>query len=392
MDDEVGRNIAPSQFEAAFGEPLAKVLDFSTWVDRDRLPELYAQLTATVTDSVEREKQFISVIREGVLPKLKTRTAAPPQAGLYFATPEQIQRTHDCLLFNGQVEACDANVHGHDSLVLTIHQIGVSLVRYNGADNSWVHRLFRRDMRGLFDNQFEELMNLLEIRERRPGIGIESSRDHLSELVRRGIMDYMERAALLEQSTALWRMGHGDPTPFSLLTGSGYPELLTLSLNMLSKLIEEHKRFVYVASAPNRALLTLGQALQPLEYLVVENMRDQMYDIVSKNRTMGRVQDQALEFVERAGSQILRGLYRASASAPPYVFYAHRDHIHEAALVAIADSTLQLHRGFPTLIDLADATCRNALGADGFTPGIETAYAEANAPFLYQVERASRRL
>jgi hypothetical protein len=76
--------------------------------------------------------------------------------------------------------------------------------------------------------------------------------------------------------------------------------------------------------------------------------------------------------------------------APPQVFYAHADHAHEAALIAIADSVLQEHRGFPMLIDLADTVCGSTFGADSFGALTELAYVEAGAPYQYSPERQTR--
>ncbi len=95
--------------------------------------------------------------------------------------------------------------------------------------------------------------------------------------------------------------------------------------------------------------------------------------------------------MDEVGPQIVIGLYHASRAAPPYMFYAHRDHVHEAALIVMADSVLQEHRGFPMLIDLADTVCRTTFGADSFNAAVQQAYVEAGAPFRYLGERETRR-
>jgi hypothetical protein len=95
-------------------------------------------------------------------------------------------------------------------------------------------------------------------------------------------------------------------------------------------------------------------------------------------------------FVEELGPQIVIGLYRASAQAPVRLFYAHRDFACEAAVIAMADSVLQEHRGFPMLIDLADAVCRATFGSETFNTLIQQAYAESGAPFRYLGERETR--
>lgn len=126
------------------------------------------------------------------------------------------------------------------------------------------HRLFRRDLRMAGGNPTDEALRLLERREQRGGLNQPSRRDTLSELAQRGIMAYAERAILLERSTATWRMGHGDPAPYELITGSGNLDLMIEATNILRKLIEDHQKFVFVASEPtDRLFLTIEQALEP---------------------------------------------------------------------------------------------------------------------------------
>jgi hypothetical protein len=186
-------------------------------------------------------------------------------------------------------------------------------------------------------------------------------------------------------------MGHGSPAPFELITGSGNPEFLQMSLKMLRTLLAQHRRFLFIPSGPAaRALLTLGNALNPLEYMIVDTAYEGMRRVVASNRMLGKVQDEAMQFVDEFGHQILLGVFRASLTAPAYLFYAHCDHVHEAALIALADSVLQAYRGFPMLIDLADTACRNSLGIDTLRPNIDTAFAEAGILFRYDPERSTR--
>ena len=117
-------------------------------------------------------------------------------------------------------------------------------------------------------------MELLEHRERRGGLNQPSQRDSLSELARRGIMAYGERAILLRRSTAPWRMGHGNPAPYELITGSGSLDLMIEATKIIRELVEHHQKFVFVASEPSdRVLLTIGQALYPLEFAIVGTLQ-----------------------------------------------------------------------------------------------------------------------
>jgi len=96
------------------------------------------------------------------------------------------------------------------------------------------------------------------------------------------------------------------------------------------------------------------------------------------------------DFINECGAKVVLGLYRVSTFSPCQVFYAHIDYAHEAALIAMADSVLQEHRGFPMLIDLADGLCSTLFGPDIFSASIQMAYAEANEPFRYMAERKTR--
>jgi len=77
------------------------------------------------------------------------------------------------------------------------------------------------------------------------------------------------------------------------------------------------------------------------------------------------------------------GLYRTSNRAPPRIFYAHREHVHMAARVAMADSMLRRERGYPMLLDVAEASCRAAFGAEGFLGLVQDAWVRAGAGFQY---------
>jgi hypothetical protein len=208
-------------------------------------------------------------------------------------------------------------------------------------------------------------------------------------------MAYAERAVLLDRSNAVWRMGHGSPTPYELVTGSGMIELLRAGLDVMQRLVLDHRRFVYVPSATSaRELLTIGNALNPLEYAIVGTNEEALDRIAAghyRGDAWGNAARDVATFVKECGSKVVVGMYRASALAPAQMFYAHVDHAHEAALIAIADSVLQEHRGFPLLIDLADGLCSATFGADWFAASTRLAYAHAGEPYRYMAERKTRR-
>src|SRR5207248_2872508 len=103
------------------------------------------------------------------------------------AGPEVIQAVYRGLLFRGGIEACDGTVQVHDTLPLTIYQVGVSLVSYQGDQGTWHQRLFRRDLRQQLGDPVEELTQLLERRSQRAALNHATPGDRLGELARKAI-------------------------------------------------------------------------------------------------------------------------------------------------------------------------------------------------------------
>ncbi len=386
--------VSPDEYLAAHGEPLTKTLDLTTWQAGADLIQMYARLEREVADAVRDERRFQEQIRQQIFPRLATRPGAPKGAGVYRVPLERLEDVHRKLLFNGGVEACDGTVVSHDTLPVTITQIGVCLVSYNGDQGSWVHRMFRRDLRSTGKNPVQETLDLLERRSEQSAVDNRSGGDRMTSLARRGIMGYAERAVLLDKSASVWRMGHGSPAPYELVTGSGMPELLRAGLLLMQRLILEHKRFVFIPSSTTaRELLTIGNALLPLEYAVVDTLHEQLSRIAAghyRGEEWAGLHEMVTDFVEACGPKVLVGMYRASQLSPCQMFYAHADHVHEAAMIALADSVLQEHRGFPMLIDLADNLCTTSFGADVFAASTQLAYTAAGEPYRYMAERRTR--
>src|SRR6266487_2309750 len=300
-----------NEFQAAFGEPVDNALNLDTWHAGEDLAAMYQALEQEIADAVEQGGRIRERTRAELFPLVFKHPQAPENAGCYQVDVATLERIHRGLLFNGGVEACDGTSLTHDTLPITIAQIGVSLVSYQGDQGTWVHRLFRRDLRvGGFD-PIDEALALLELRSKRDSTDSRSTRDKLSDFTQRGIMAYAERAILLHKSQAPWRMGHGNPVPYELLTGGGLVidkdmPLLRQSMKMWRELLVEHRRWVFVTSAPaDRVLLTLGDALYPLEFALVTTPLQVMRDIASGHlpvQTGLKAKTQA--FVEEVGPQI----------------------------------------------------------------------------------------
>ncbi|MBJ6761787.1 hypothetical protein JGU66_13515 [Myxococcaceae bacterium JPH2] len=375
-------------YREAFGEELSSTLDLDRWstgLDLDRVMERFRQEIAT---AVHKEGRLRAAVRSEIFPMLGTRSRALPEAGVYKVTPEEISLIHERLLFRGKVDAVAGSHAAHDSLPIGISQLGVGIVGYQGTTGAFSQRLFRKEMSSRATNPLQEAKDFIAMRQNR----YKGPKDTLSRMACRGIRTYAERVALLTKSSAEWRMGLGNPCAHELLSGSGFASLLRCSLSVLQRLIHEHKKFVFVSGAlHDRGFLTMGFALDAGEYCLLETLQSDSEDIVEGWEYGAKSKRMAWEFVRDSTPNIVKGLYRVSDYSAPRLFYAHREHVHEAAWIAMADSMLRPERGFPMLLDVAEMTCRTAFGDDGFLGLVHDAYAQAGANLQFFSERTPRR-
>lgn len=384
--------VPPDQYQAMTGESLLRTLDIGTWQTGVRAITAFERLEREMEEAERLSSDLRRAIRENIFGLIKSE-AAPSEAGVYRASATDIKEAQLNVLFNGQVEACDANSHVFHTLPLQIIQIAVATITYHGAEETWAHRIFRRDIplkggSSVIDDTIELLRRRSDSAE--GGVG----RRKVTDMMRRGVMTFMERVVLADRAKAPWRMGHGNPLAYELLTGSGLTELIECAIPVLERLILQHKRFVFVPSVTKKEhFLTIGDALNAGEYAIIDDARADLRQLLQGNyrgEWQDVFNDKLRPFAEEAGPAVLTGVYRASAMAPARMFYAHRDHVHEAARIALADSLLQEHRGFPMLIDMADGICGTYFGAETLTRPTSTALTNAGQPYRYLDERATR--
>ncbi|RKH08921.1 hypothetical protein D7V97_18070 [Corallococcus sp. CA053C] len=390
-DDDEEDFTGDEDFRGSFREELSRTLNLETWAEGLDLQAIMQRYREEIGGAMRKEDQLRSVIRQELLPKLKTRPHAPEGAGLYRMSPEELTAIHDGLLFAGQVEAVNGISVTHETLPLDITQLGIAAIGYGGTSGTFSQRLFRREVTVDAPDPYQEAAAYIEMRQNRSHPG-RNGPDSLSRLARRGIRAYAERAILVEKLKAEWRMGQGNPITHELITGSGYTGLLTASIEMLTRLMEEHPRFVFVsARMEDRGFLTMGHSLDAGEFVILESMERAGRDILEGWQYDADGLLLAREFVKKYCHQVVMGLFRASNNAPPRIFYAHVKHAHMAACVAIADSVLRPEQGFPMLLDVAEATCRSAFGEDGFQGLVQDAYAQADVRLQYFNGRKPRR-
>ena len=219
--------IETKDFTEGYGEPLESTLDLDTWNDGSDLSGIFKRVEEEIGQALEQEQACSPQVRKVLFPIIASREHAPPGAGVFQATRKQLEQTQILTLFNGGVEACDGTCAVHDTLPITITQIGVCMVSYQGEQGAWGHRLFRRDLRMRGNDTLEEALELLQRRQTRAGVDQAAQRDQLTELGRRGIMSYMERAILLSEIQGA--VAHGTWTAGPLRTAHRLRRVQSLS-------------------------------------------------------------------------------------------------------------------------------------------------------------------
>ncbi|WIG98044.1 hypothetical protein [Myxococcus sp. SDU36] len=381
--------VGDDDFRKAFGEDLGRTLDIDTWSQGFDIEDIMDRFRSEISGAVDKEGRARALIRDEVFPIIATRPGAPAGSGVYQTTADQLETLHNGLLFTGRVEAVYGNTTSHESLPLGITQLGIALVSYGGTSGTFSQRLFRKEMTQKNADPVQEAIASINHRMRRAA---GPRHDTLSKLARRGIRTYAERAVLVEKATAEWRIGHGNPCAFELLSGSGYRSLLVAALALLRQLIQRHQKFVFVTSEmEQRGHLTLGYALRAGEYIIIDTLAGFGERVVNRWEYEGDSSRLAKAFVDECCPNVVCGVFRASERTPPLTFYAHREHVDFAVRLAMADSILRPERGFPMLLDVAETACRSAFGEDGFLGLVHDAYAQAGANLEYFTDRIKSR-
>jgi hypothetical protein len=387
-------------FDHSLNQAIEGALDVGGWTAGDRMGELEERLEREVEAAMKNESEMAPRVLDIVEKNIKDAPNASAESGLFSVTPDEITGACRDVLFNGLTEACDGTRVTHDTLPITVIQIGLCMTSYldDGRPTSIGHRLFRHDMVRKNGDAAAEVLAFIQSRSRK--LKPDDNRG-VSDMLVRAIMAYGERYLLTEKSKAPWRLGHGTPMPYELLTGSGHGKVIELALDLLPKLLAEHRRFAFVPSDTSDAeIKTIANALRPLQYAVLTNtsyMVDRCINYMEDGReaqsyrgNYRHYKNGLRDLSDDVASNVVVGVYKAGAFAPGGIFYAHEDHVHEAARIVMADSALQEHRGFPNLIDIADRLCRGTFEPSGIAASVNAVFATKGEPFRYLLERATR--
>jgi hypothetical protein len=397
-DEDVKVESLEAEFRAA--------LNLDTWTSGERMDQLAARLEREVEMAAQFEGDMAPRVLTALEQGLPTAPDASRESGIYTLQPDHVTGALRNVLFNGLVEACDGTRVAVATLPVTVVQIGICLTTYQGTGDggSIGHRLYRHDIMRKNGSAEQEVLDFLSRRARRKRreaahgeFGDDGRPMNISDMLCRALMIYAERAMLADRSQRPWRMGHGGPMPHELIVGSGRNEMAFASLEMLRRLLLDHQKFIFVPSEiSDEAIVTIANALHPLQYAVLRNTKDIIEGYIAGSsyerphyKRSGLYQA-VRSFQADAGSKVVLGVYRASALCPGRVFYAHEDHVHEAAQIVMADSVLQEARGFPNLIDIADRTCKGMFEPGGLSAQVHAALARSGSPFRFLGERNTR--
>jgi len=361
----VAASAAGRSYAEATGERIEDTLDIDSWDPAHRMAEQFERLQNEIVLAQVREMDARRDIRQQAFPLLARRVGAPPDAGVHEIELKDLRSVQQKLLFSGHVQAVDGASVVHQTLPMTIFQTAIALASYLGDNGTWGHRIFQKDLMVSGENQLDRTLALLEKRK----ATADAEEGGVSDMLRRGLMANAELAVLVKKAEAPWRIGHGHPLPKELLTGAGMPELIELSVPLFRELLLEHKRFVYVPRrSTDRVIQTIGSALLPLEYAVVDDLNAYMEGVITQGHYgTGRYRkalEMLQEFQAEASGKLVAGVFRVSPHSPSQVFYAHAEHASEAAIVAMADAVLVEARGYPMLLELAGGICREMFPSD----------------------------
>lgn len=364
---------------------IVEALDMEKWTSGPDLEGLYQRLEKETQEATRKEIEGWKILKREVIPAIeeKNKAAGIPCYALTQAEDTDLRRIHRGILFNGGVEAITGTLSVHQSLPLSVSQIGLCMVSYQGEMGTYSHRVFKKDLQAAGEKPKEAVFRALN--QRMDNLGRENTEKQFSELAQRGLKAYSERAMLVEKSNANWLMGQGNPLPLEMLTDywAKIPGLLNRSLEVLTRLVE-HQRFIYVPRQPNLpAWLTLGHALEPLQFLVIGTLHSSLQSAIRKTEVSKFDRKRLEKFISDHGPKVVYGVFRTSFWAGPQMFYAHIDHIYTAVHIAMADSVLQEHRGYPMLLDIGRSICQATFNQKSFEALVQQAYAKSGNPFRF---------
>jgi hypothetical protein len=309
------------------------------------------------------------------------------------ANPQYIEALQRKKLYTGQVVASDGTLAKHETLSLVGAQIAISKVSYQETTGQIVSNIMHWGRELPKQTTASDIVQAIRSRG-------QELQDKMPNLFLYALMTYKERQVLLDSPPGTFRLIQGPVFSHELLTGSGRHHILDTCLKLIGRMIDEGSYATIVSNDSHRELLSLGMALDPGEYIVVDTGTQVLQDFRQRANYVStsipqygnRSQIELFEeFQRQYGPKVLRGVLRAHPMSRPYVFYCNADQLEESVHILLADAANTGGRGFPLLIDLADQMCSGAFRAGEYTEHVNAEFARAaHGSAMYQSEHSTR--
>jgi hypothetical protein len=352
----------------------ADLLSQKTWTDYGRFvseaPRLYAE---EVHEHVEGERELVRKLKEH--PDFKRLTVR--------SVADRLDEANH-LLMSGKGVGVDGTVARYRLFSGIRCQIGVVAVNYAGDKIQRSFFISEASIRKEPEDAIERIAGRM------------ASDDALSDMAIRGLMLYREREAGLDgRFRDCHVMFHGPLLPFELMSGLGRLRALNVTLEILRRLVRERRSFSIISTTAYQDYLTFGRAIEPGEYLTASSytlghhLANSSQFLSYREKWREEERRTVEEFIRDYAGRILIGVIRIGER--PYVFHAHEEIFDLAAAIIARDAMFQREKGFPLLIDYADAMCKEYFSSSEFRAMMEYELARCGA-YLSEAPEGDLRL
>jgi len=294
---------------------------------------------------------------------------------LHEVTKEDLLRARDVL--RNDVCAVDGTLAKVELLSGTRSQIGIVAVNYQNERAT--HVTYVTEASYSQYNSSEDVLDSLQSKKKEKRV--------VSDLVLRATMAYFERKHALRHS-AKWKILHGELFPFELRSGLGELKALDTTIALFRE-VASQPTIGSVVSDTGSIDKYIGYAIEPFHYFIVESLKREYDDWLQNDAHFSKMDQAKFQvFVDEVAGNYYRAVYRVGPR--PFVFFAHKDYIHEFASILMADASLVPERGFPILVDYADSMCSSLFRAGDFDRRIQHELALQGEFLREQSERAFR--
>lgn len=392
-DDEIATT---TEIDAAFDNELDfdSLVDATNWQQPGQYYQAMPKTTRSAVEStVESNDQLRQELREEYLPELLRVGTLKYWSK---ANPRYVEALQQKRLYAGRVAAADGTLAKYETLGLIGAQIAITRVTYQGNTGQLATNIM------YWGKELPRKTTAVDIADAIRSRG-KNLVDKLPNLFLYALMLYKERQMLLDSPSGMFKLMHGPVFPHEMLSGSGKHRTMQKCLQLLGDIISDGMYASIVSKERQHPeLLTLGLALDPGEYIVVntgaeilEGFFNEAHYTDTKIPEYGnRSQiDLFKEFQHDYGPKVVQGVLRAHPMSPPYVFYCNADskRLDEAVHTLMADATNTGPRGFPLLVDLADQYSSGAFKASEYTAHMNAEFVRASqGSGMYQSERTTR--